>query len=68
MAQQTVNSNSVQPLGEPNSGLSTEMGDTWQAAVVKLNAMFSDLYGTAGGVAGAGAPGHNAQQAGPRGV
>jgi hypothetical protein len=44
MAQQTVNSNSVQPLGIPNTGSSTEQGDTWDAAVVKINAMFTDLY------------------------
>ena len=48
MAQQTINSNSVQPLGIPNTGSSTEQGDTWDAAVVKLNAMFTDLYSGAG--------------------
>lgn len=53
MAKTTINPNSVQPLGEPNSGTGTEMGDSWQAAVTKLNAMFTDLYGT-GLVAGTG--------------
>lgn len=53
MAQQTVNSNSVQPIGLPNTGTSTEQGDTWDQAVVKINAMFTELYaGTA--IAGAG--------------
>ncbi len=45
MAIQTINSNSVQPLGPANMGLSTEQGDTWQAAVTKFNAMFVELYG-----------------------
>lgn len=45
MAIQTINSNSVQPIGPPNTGSSTEMGDTWQTAVTKLNAMFVELYG-----------------------
>ena len=44
MAQQTLNSNSVQPFGVPNTGTSVEQGDTWDAAVLKLNAMFTDLY------------------------
>jgi hypothetical protein len=48
MARQVINSNSVQPLGVPNTGTSTEQGDTWDNAVLKLNAMFVDLYtGTA---------------------
>jgi hypothetical protein len=50
VAIQTINSNSVQPLGEPNSGTGTEMGDTWNSAVTKLNAMFTDLYSGAGKV------------------
>jgi hypothetical protein len=45
MAIQTINSNSVQPKGIPNMGDSTEQGDTWDAAIVKLNAMFVELYG-----------------------
>ena len=52
MAQQTINSNSVQPLGIPNTGTSTEQGDTWDAAVVKLNAMFTELYSGNSTVAG----------------
>jgi hypothetical protein len=54
MAKQVINSNSVQPLGPPNFGTSVEQGDTWDAAVLKMNAMFSDLYGV-GLVAGTGA-------------
>lgn len=55
MVQQTVNSNSVQPLGLPNTGTSTEQGDTWDTAMVKINAMFTDLYqGAKALVAGAG--------------
>lgn len=44
MAKQTINSNSVEPLGISNMGLSTEQGDSWNAAVTKLNAMFTELY------------------------
>lgn len=56
MALQIINSNSTQPLGGSNQGLGTDQGDTWDVAVVKLNAMFADLYGTSGGglVAGTG--------------
>lgn len=53
MAQQTINSNSVEPLSGPNTGLGVDFGDTWQAAVTKLNAMFNDLYGNTSGVAAA---------------
>lgn len=70
MAQQTINSNSVQPLGIPNTGSSTEQGDTWDAAVVKLNAMFTELYGGGAFIAGGGtatykAEGQIATTAGP---
>lgn len=44
MAKQTINSNAVQPLGLPNTGSSTEQGDTWDAAAAKINAMFTELY------------------------
>ena len=44
MAQQTVISNTTQPLGIPNTGTGTDQGDTWDQAVTKLNAMFTDLY------------------------
>lgn len=44
MAQQTLNSNSVQPNGLPDTGNSTEMGDSWNEAVTKLNANFNELY------------------------
>jgi hypothetical protein len=54
MARQVINSNSVQPLGPPNGGLSTEQGDTWDAAVLKMNAMTADLYGGTALVAGGG--------------
>ena len=56
MAQQTINSNSVQPLGIPNTGTGTDQGDTWDAAVVKINANFTQLYGGGGGslIAGGG--------------
>lgn len=58
MAQSTINANSVQPLGLPNTGTSTEQGDTWDQAAVKLNAMFTDLYGAyAGGSIGSFAAG-----------
>jgi hypothetical protein len=53
MAKQVINSNSVEPIGPPNLGTSVEQGDTWNVAVSKLNAMFTDLYG-GGLVAGAG--------------
>lgn len=51
MAQQTINSNSVEPLGGPNLGLSVEQGDGWAAAVTKINAMFSEMYGNTSGIA-----------------
>jgi hypothetical protein len=55
LAQNTINSNSVQPYGVPNTGTSVEQGDSWDAAVTKLNAMFTDLYqGARALVAGAG--------------
>jgi hypothetical protein len=44
MAQQTVNSNSTQPLGIPNTGTGTDQGDTWDQAVTKINANFTELY------------------------
>jgi hypothetical protein len=51
---QTINNNSVEPLGGPNTGLSTELGDSWNTFVTKANAMFSEIYGgvqNGGGVA-----------------
>ena len=54
MAQSTLNSNSVQPLGLPNTGTSVEQGDTWDSAVVKLNAMFTELYAGGASIAGGG--------------
>lgn len=53
MTQQTINGNSVQPLGNINMGLGTDEGDTWATVVTKLNAMFADVYGS-GQVAGGG--------------
>jgi hypothetical protein len=53
MAKQVINSNSVEPIGPPNLGTSVEQGDTWNQAVTKINANFTDLYGN-GIVAGAG--------------
>lgn len=49
MAQSTINNNSVQPLGLPNTGVGTDEGDLWNAAVVKLNAMLTELYNRTGG-------------------
>lgn len=49
MALQVLNSNSVQPLGLPNTGTGTDEGDLWNAAVTKLNAMMTELYGRTGG-------------------
>lgn len=45
MAQQTINSNSIQPLGGPNTGTGTDQGDEWNTVVTKLNAMFGEIYG-----------------------
>lgn len=69
MARQVINSNSVEPLGISNMGLSTEQGDSWNAFVTKMNAMTADLYGT-GIVAGTGtatfaASGNIAKTVGP---
>lgn len=44
MAKQTINNNSVEPLGISNMGLSTEQGDSWNTLVSKLNTMFTELY------------------------
>lgn len=54
MAKQVINNNSTQPLGIPNTGTGTDQGDTWDQAVAKMNAMFTEIYGgsaaqTAGG-------------------
>lgn len=54
MAQSTINNNSVEPIGPPNLGTSVEQGDTWNTAVGKLNAMFTDLYTGTALVAGTG--------------
>jgi len=53
MARQVINNNSVEPLGPPNLGLSTEQGDSWNTMVSKMNAITADLYG-GGIVAGTG--------------
>lgn len=45
MTIQTINKNFVQPLGDPNSGDSSEMGDTWGRAVDKINASLAELAG-----------------------
>lgn len=44
MAQSTINQNSTQPIGLPNTGTGTDQGDTWDQAVTKINAMFTELY------------------------
>lgn len=49
MAINLVNNNSTQPLGIPNTGTGTDQGDTWDAAVLKMNAMFQELYTRTGG-------------------
>jgi hypothetical protein len=46
VAKQTINSNSVEPLGGPNTGLSVELGDSWNTFATKMNAMMNDLYGS----------------------
>lgn len=52
---QTINSNSVEPIGPPNTGTSVEMGDTWNTFVSKANAMWTELYtGARQLIAGAG--------------
>lgn len=55
MARSILVGNSVQPLGLPDTGTSTEMGDSWNESVVKSNANFVELYaGTAAMTAGTG--------------
>lgn len=49
MAINPVISNTTQPLGIPNTGTGTDQGDTWDAAVLKINAMLTELYGRTGG-------------------
>jgi hypothetical protein len=48
MAQQTLNANTAQPLGGPNTGLGTEFGDSIATLCSKLNAMMTELYAAAG--------------------
>lgn len=49
MAKITLNSNSVQPLGGPNTGVGTDEGDLWNTAVANINAMLLELYNRTGG-------------------
>lgn len=44
MVQQTLNQNTTQPLGLPNTGTGTDQGDTWDQTIAKLNAMFTEVY------------------------
>jgi hypothetical protein len=71
MTQQTINTNSTQPLGLPNTGTGTDQGDTWDVAAGKINSNFNDLYGTGrpagGGTATFGAAGMIARVIGPVG-
>lgn len=48
MAQSTILGNSVQPLGLPDTGSSTEMGDSWNDFVTKQNAMNTEVYSGTG--------------------
>lgn len=52
MARTALVGNTVQPLGVPNTGVSTEQGMTWNTVVDNLNAMFTELYSGNGTVAG----------------
>jgi hypothetical protein len=60
VAIQTINPNSVQPLGVPNTGTGSDQGDTWDVAVAKLNAMFVELYAGGAFVAGGGSASYEA--------
>lgn len=51
MAIQVINSNATEPLGLPNSGTGVEMGDNWNQAVTKQNAMFAELYAAGSAIA-----------------
>lgn len=57
MALQALNKNEDEPLGGPNSGLSVEKGDNWNAFIDKANAMLAELYDRTGGQASAGVSG-----------
>lgn len=52
MARIVINNNSVEPLGGPNLGLSTEQGDSWNTTVANLNTMFTEIYGGGAFLAG----------------
>lgn len=45
--------NTVQPIGPPNAGTSSEQGMTWNTLVDNLNTMLTELFSGAGTVAGA---------------
>ena len=47
MSQQIV-LGTQQTFGIPNTGLGIEEGDTWNAAVTKINSNFSELYAATG--------------------
>jgi hypothetical protein len=53
MARIVMTNNTVEPLGPPNLGLSTEQGDSWNTTITNLNTMFTEIYG-GGAALGAG--------------
>lgn len=44
MARVTIFSDSQRPFGPSNGGIGSEFGDTWDEAVQKINAMFTEIY------------------------
>lgn len=45
MARTVIVGNTVQPLGPPNGGVSSEQGTNWNDTVVAINAMTLEMYG-----------------------
>src|SRR5438270_7565109 len=52
MARQALNGHSIDSFAPPNTGLSPDFGDTWNAVLAKLNAMLAELYAGGGGEIG----------------
>lgn len=50
MSQRIIKKNLIQGFSGPNTGISTEYGDTWDNTVDNLNAMFQELYGGVSGI------------------
>lgn len=53
MSRTVLVGNTVQPLGPPNGGVSSEQGTNWNDTIAALNTMFTELYSGSSTLAGA---------------